>query len=647
MNITTRLDYPAVPAGEKFKIRLMVGVMGGKGEAERIPVNLALAIDRSGSMDGDKFRNTLNATCMIASMMEQQDVFSLVTFDDKVNVVIPTAKGPDLKGVEALIHSITPGGMTFLSGGYEEAYRQAQTAQGIGTSRIVLLSDGIANEGIADHGELCKIAGTYRQKGIMTTTFGVGADFDEELMTGIAEWGGGTANFIETPEQAADVFRGELEMMRTLSNTDCTVYFTAIAKDISVQQLNTFRFENNGWVVGDVSSAEERFLVLEISLPAFDKAGGEIQLGELVVFSRSSWVSPEGKGDCCGSEQRIPVRVSVVDKEKFSYIKPDIEVMIEAALLSAARAKRKARAYARTGDFDRAAAELERMAGALKRLQLSDPQIYAEIDDLLQRAERLRIERERYFDRLEAKRMMYDADMAGKAKKMHLMAYRQRQQSGSKTVPENVSVSMAMVAGPDSVTFVADSMRMAGMLEEIYKRLERKVPAYSYGKRWCLRESGTGRVFDAGSPWAAANGVRRDDRTLADAGIQAGRYLEVLPLPATGSRRGTPGIIIPPDKLFIDLSMFTGERIQLQGPYQPDAPACDFLARVYSAISSYVPANTYGKCWLLRDINGGRILDTGSAWAQSMGTHTDIRPLQKIGIRIGMVLQAVPLPPLR
>jgi Ca-activated chloride channel homolog len=647
MKVTTRFDYPAVPVGEKFTVRLMIGVQGEEKDKRKYPINLALAIDRSGSMGDGKIEKVLEATRLIAGMMKQQDIFSLVTFDDKVETIIPSAKGADLKGVDMLLNKVTLGGNTFLSGGYEAAACQVFNASSIAISRIVLLSDGQANRGITDLGQLSELAKAFRQKGATTSTFGVGIDFDEGLMTNLAESGGGNAIVIEDPLQAAEVFREELDMMRGLTDVDCSICFKSAMSGVFAQQLNTFPIENEAWVLGDVSCAEERFFILELSLPAFEKCMSDVHLGDIVVFSRSGFVGPGGKNDCCDSNIQIPINISVVDSKQFDAIKPDARVLIESALLSVARVKREARELARSGNFDAAANILQQMAYDLKDLGLPDLALEAAIDDLYRRADRMRTEREAYFDRLQDKRMMYEADMAAKGKKMHLASYLQRQ---SNATPVTNLVTVTVYVRENSIAksplHYEHNLIVAEFLKENMKCFGGAIPPYTYGTRWCLRERGTGRVFDVGSPWARANGFRSDRRKLIEAGIYAGRHLEAIQLPTLSLTRRAEDIGgYFADTLVVDISQFMDNDFIIKTPYQPEIPACDFLAWVYSQISSRVPANTYGKLWLLRDKSSGRIIDTGSAWAQSIGSQTDTRPLKTIGIQSGTILQVVSLPP--
>jgi hypothetical protein len=648
MKVTTRFDFPAVPVGEKFTIRLMIGVQGEEKNKRKYPINLTLAIDRSGSMGGGKIEKVLEATRLIAGMMEQQDIFSLVTFDDKVETIIPSAKGADLKGVDILLNNITPGGNTFLSGGYEEAGRQSFNTSNIAISRIVLLSDGQANRGMTDLKQLSNLAQAFRDKGATTSTFGVGNDFDEELMTNLAESGGGNANCIEDPSQAAEVFREELDMMRGLTDVDCSIYFKSAYSGVLAQQLNTIPIENDVWVLGDVSFTEERYFILELSLPAFDKCMKEVHLGEIGVFSRSGFVGSGGKGDCSGNNIRIPINISVVDSKQFDVIRPDARVLIESALLSVARVKGEARNFARSGNFDAAANIIQQMAYDLEDLGLSDLALEAAIDDLYRRADRLKTEREAYFDSLQDKRLMYEADMAAKGKKMHLASYLQRQSNVAPVNADAVTVTVYAKgnSSPLSPMPYEHNSFVAEFLKEIVKSMAGTVPPYTYGTRWCLRERGTGRVFDVGTTWARVNGLRSDRRKLIEAGIYVGRHLEAIQLPTLSLLHRVDYTRLSPDMLFIDTTQIMSGDILLQTPYQPVIPACDLLAWIYSQISSQVPANTYGKLWLLRDMLSGRIVDTGSAWAQSIGNQTDTRPLKMIGIQGGTMLQVVPLPPL-
>ena len=109
------------------------------------------------------------------------------------------------------LRRIHPRGGTNLSGGWLSGCQQV--AEAIGRSngaRCLLMSDGQANQGITDPGDLERHARELQQRGVVTSTFGVGADFDERLMSGMARAGGGHGYFIREARQIGDLLTSEL-----------------------------------------------------------------------------------------------------------------------------------------------------------------------------------------------------------------------------------------------------------------------------------------------------------------------------------------------------------------------------------------------------------------------------------------------------
>ena len=161
---------------------------------DRPRLNLALVIDRSGSMaDARKLDFVKTAAHHLVDMMGPDDLLSIVTYSQGVQIQSPPRPvGRDRADLHRIIAGLYPGGSTFLSGGLEEGFRQAKSGKRAGTlNRVLLLSDGLANVGVTNRGALRERAGDMAEKGISVSTFGVGNDFDEELMTMVAGGGGG------------------------------------------------------------------------------------------------------------------------------------------------------------------------------------------------------------------------------------------------------------------------------------------------------------------------------------------------------------------------------------------------------------------------------------------------------------------------
>ena len=161
-------------------------------------MNVGIVLDRSGSMgDERKFGLAREAVEQSLRMLRPEDRFALVVYDTEVDVLMPSTKAtPEAKrrALDAL-REIGPRAGTDLAGGWLRGCEQrAEFPYDDQVSRCLLLMDGLANHGITDRDELARHAGELRQRGVSTSTFAVGADFDERLLRDMAHEGGG--NFL-------------------------------------------------------------------------------------------------------------------------------------------------------------------------------------------------------------------------------------------------------------------------------------------------------------------------------------------------------------------------------------------------------------------------------------------------------------------
>lgn len=224
-----------------------ISLKGIKAEktSNRQPLNISLVIDRSGSMSGDKLDYTKKAIDFVIDNVESTDMISIVQYDDKVEVVSETDFVTDKKSLHTKVSQIHAGGSTNLSGGMLEGYSQVKngkkgsfinqlieivktTQKESFVNRVLLLSDGLANVGVTDLAQLQMIAQKkFREEQIGLSTFGVGADFNEELMTNLAEYGGANYYFIEKPDSIPQIFAKELSGLLAViaQNTQISVKF--------------------------------------------------------------------------------------------------------------------------------------------------------------------------------------------------------------------------------------------------------------------------------------------------------------------------------------------------------------------------------------------------------------------------------------
>jgi Ca-activated chloride channel family protein len=210
--LTDRLFIRARSHSRRF-VRVRIQAPEISREDPRPSADIAFVLDRSGSMAGSKFQLARKAIEQAVHRLGPNDAFSLVVYDDQIDVVQPATAATAAARRVALqrLAQITPRGTTNLSDGWLTGCGQiAETLAEDRIGRCLLLTDGLANRGITDPLTLANHARELRKRGVSTSTFGVGADFDEVLLGQMADAGGGAFSFIETPEQIPELINQEL-----------------------------------------------------------------------------------------------------------------------------------------------------------------------------------------------------------------------------------------------------------------------------------------------------------------------------------------------------------------------------------------------------------------------------------------------------
>jgi Ca-activated chloride channel family protein len=178
---------------------------------ERSPVNLALVLDRSGSMSGDKITKAREAAIEALRRLGSSDLFALVAYNHEVKTLVPAQRVQHSEGIEALIRRIQPGGNTALFGAISQGAAEVRKHSDSNyVHRVVLLSDGLANVGPSNPADLARLGAALLKEGISVTTVGVGTDFNEDLMSQLAERSDGNHYFVESSRDLSRIFAAEL-----------------------------------------------------------------------------------------------------------------------------------------------------------------------------------------------------------------------------------------------------------------------------------------------------------------------------------------------------------------------------------------------------------------------------------------------------
>lgn len=207
------LDRTILPAGQaqKMVIKVNLDVPAIPVEVSRPPVNLTLVLDRSGSMSGNKIAKAREAAITALRRLEPQDLFSLVVYDHNVQTLVPPQSAANTEWIESRIRSISTGGNTALYGAVSQGAAEIRkTLYGPYVHRVVLLSDGRANVGPSSPADLARLGAALIKEGISVSTIGIGTDFNEDLMSQLADRSDGNHYFVESSRDLPRIFDAEL-----------------------------------------------------------------------------------------------------------------------------------------------------------------------------------------------------------------------------------------------------------------------------------------------------------------------------------------------------------------------------------------------------------------------------------------------------
>lgn len=275
-------------AGEKQSTWIRVGLEGFKLDTEkkRPGVNLALVLDKSGSMQGDKIKKAREAAIDAINLLREDDIVSVITYDSTVNVLVPATKLTDKNDVISKIRSIQPGGNTALFAGVSKGAAEVRKfLEKERVNRVILLSDGLANVGPSSPGELGSLGKSLTKENITVSTLGLGLGYNEDLMVQLASTSGGNHLFIEKASELADIFRREF---------DDVVSVVAQEIDIRVSIPEGIRpvrvLGNDSDITGQqivsrlaqIYSEQSRYVVIELEVPSSEDAV-KLDLASVVV----------------------------------------------------------------------------------------------------------------------------------------------------------------------------------------------------------------------------------------------------------------------------------------------------------------------------------------------------------------------------
>ncbi len=347
---------------------------------KRSPLNLAVVLDRSGSMSGAKIEQARQAACGLVDQLSAGDIFSLVTYSSGVEVLIPAQAVEDKESLKRAISRIRSDGNTALYAGVEKGAEELEryfSQKKI--NRIILLSDGLANSGPSSTSDLRRLGQRLASRGMSVTTIGLGDDYNEDLMAGLAEASDANYYYVKDTEKLPEIFAKELGEL-----------LTVVARDVRIEIICPEGVTPLG-LVGRTEKFENR--KTSVNLSQFTPGQNRYLLLRCLVKENKpevARVSVSYKDELDSGSESLAngvVKISYTKDHDEAKKSRNNAVVAQKVLMETAIAKDEATAQADSGKLREAAATLQKQEEKLKEVYSLAPaaeqrQIRAESDNL-------------------------------------------------------------------------------------------------------------------------------------------------------------------------------------------------------------------------------------------------------------------------
>ncbi|MEO7676931.1 MAG: VWA domain-containing protein [Verrucomicrobiota bacterium] len=350
-------------------------------KSKRSPLNLAVVLDRSGSMAGAKIEQARQAACALVEQLADGDIFSLVAYGTSADVLVPAQSVEDKEALKRTISGISVNGNTALYAGVEKGAEQlARHFSNRKINRVILLSDGLANVGPSSPGDLRRLGQHLAERGVSVTTIGLGDDYNEDLMAGLAESSDANYYYVKDTEKLPQIFAKELGELLDVVARDVRIEITCPEGIRPIGFIGrTEKFENRkaSVTLSQFTPGQNRYLLLRCLVNE-----NKPEIARVNVSYKD-----EGEN---GGERSVNGAVKVAYTSNRDHAKESVNPAIAAqkVLMLTALAKDEATAQADSGKLQEASATLAKQKAELDAVYAAAPavqqqQIRAETANLL------------------------------------------------------------------------------------------------------------------------------------------------------------------------------------------------------------------------------------------------------------------------
>lgn len=291
VKLDVALTNPLVEAGANRTVVLKVGLQAPERrvESDRAPVNMALVIDKSGSMRGERIRQARMAALAVVERLRDDDIISIVAFDDGVSVLVPSTRASNREDIRRGIEQINAGGSTALFAGVSKGAAELRKfLEKEMVNRVILLSDGKANVGPQSPGALGELGASLMKDGISVSTIGLGLGYNEDLMVRLSRESDGNHAFVEEPGDLVAIFDREFGEAMSVIAQDVEIRIECGKGIRPIRTLGRPSEISGNSVFAKMNQlygGQQRHLLLEVEVPA-QEAESTIDLASVTATFR-------------------------------------------------------------------------------------------------------------------------------------------------------------------------------------------------------------------------------------------------------------------------------------------------------------------------------------------------------------------------
>lgn len=361
LSLEARLGHADLPANVATDSFLQVEVTA-PSSAPNLPkqaLNLAIVIDRSGSMKGARLTNALSAARGMIARLRDGDVVSLIAYSTSVELLAEsrTLDSSTRAELMAAVDKIKPQGDTCISCGLEEAMRVLQRRSGM-VDRVLLLSDGEPTAGLRDVSAFQVLGERSRRMGCAISSIGLDVDYNERVLLALASSTNGRHHFAEQARDLTQVFDTELASLQSTVANASEVEIQ-LAPGVRVEKVFDRAFRQQGdrlfVSLGSFATQDKKTVLVQLAVPA----GAE---GKRPVADVRLAYTDLMQGGAASSDVSLSARVA-------PGVVPRLDPVVQARLSRTGTADSldKANALFASGDVASARLELAKSIGRLNR----------------------------------------------------------------------------------------------------------------------------------------------------------------------------------------------------------------------------------------------------------------------------------------